>query len=173
MRNPGVAVVVLARCGLMLVGCGLLAGCGLAPTGPVRDPGARPPSPSSDVSSPSFSRRPAVTPTVRTPATSASGFSEAVAVACNGKPTGSQVVSLLRRQGVLTAQQQATVTAGPLCAGTWQYTVVSVAGADPMDVVTRGAPTALTLVTAGTNPCTTKVKVEAPSGIRSALRCDT
>jgi hypothetical protein len=150
----------------------MLVGCGLAPKGPVRDPYARPPSPSG-VSSPSASRRPVATPTLRTLTTSASGFSSRVTVACGGTPTGEQVISLLRRLGVLTAQQRATVTTGPLCAGTWQYTVVSVPAADPMNVVTRGQPTALALVTAGTNPCTAKVRAEAPEGIRSALRCDT
>jgi hypothetical protein len=47
------------------------------------------------------------------------------------------------------------------------------ADVEPIDVVTRGAPNALTLVTAGTNPCTARVRAEAPQGIRSALRCDT
>jgi hypothetical protein len=50
--------------------------------------------------------------------------------------------------------------------------VVTVTDAGPMDVVTRGTPEALVLVTAGTNPCTAKVRAEARRGIRSALRCD-
>jgi hypothetical protein len=172
MRRPVAAVAVFAVVlVVVLAGCGLAA-CGLAPKGPVRDPNARPPSPSG-VGNPSVSRRPVVTPPVRTPATSATGFSGQVAVGCNGKPSGEQVISLLRRRGVLTAQSRATVTTGPLCSGTWQYTVVSVPGADPIAVVSRGAPNALTLITAGGNPCTAKVQVEAPEGIRSALHCDT
>ena len=54
----------------------------------------------------------------------------------------------------------------PQCAGTWQYSVVTVTGRDPLAVVTRGAPTALTLVTAGTNVCTIPVRTSAPPGIR-------
>ena len=153
-----------------------VAGCGLAPKGPVRDPNARPPSPSGPTDEPPTTRRPVVTPTTRTtttPSASASGFGTLVAVACNGKPTGEQVLSLLRRQGVVGAQANARVTNGPLCAGTWQYTVVAMADVEPIDVVTRGAPNSLTLVTAGTNPCTARVRAEAPQGIRSALRCDT
>ncbi len=165
--------------GVLVVICTALAvvGCGLAPKGPVRNPNARPPSPSGPTGEPPPSRRPVVTPTTprttSTPSASASGFGTLVAVACNGKPTGEQVLSLLRRNGVLPAQSNARVTNGPLCAGTWQYTVVSMADLEPIDVVTRGAPNSLTLVTAGTNPCTARVRAEAPQGIRSALRCDT
>ena len=154
---------------LLLAGCGL-AGCGLAPRGPVRDPNARPPSPSHIGES--SASRPAARPPTRAATPSPSGVSGLVAVACNGRPSGNQVIALLRRSKVLGAQTRASVTEGPLCAGTWQYTVVTVTGAGPMDVVTRGTPDALVLVTAGTNPCTAKVRTEAPQGIRSALRCD-
>jgi len=149
-----------------------VAGCGLMPKGPVRDPDARPPSPSQPVSV-SSPRRSATPPRpTRTTSPSPSGFGTLTAVACNGKPTAAQVVALLRRNSVLPAQAQATVTNGPLCAGTWQYTEVSMPDAEPIDVVTRGAPEALALVTAGTEPCTAKVRAEAPQGIRSVLRCD-
>jgi hypothetical protein len=145
-------------------------GCSLAPKGPVRDPDARPPSPSGHPS-PSAPRRPAATPS-RTTSPSPTGFSNLVAVACNGKPSAEQVVAVLRRAAVITAQIRPTVSAGPVCAGTWQYTVVEVSGKEPLHVVTRGAPASLTLVAAGTNPCTPKVRASAPSGILSAMRCD-
>jgi hypothetical protein len=170
MRTGALVVVVTVAAALAVTGCGL------APRGPVRDPNARPPSPSGPTNEPPASHRPVGTPTTRTttiPSASASGFGTLVAVACNGKPTGEQVLSLLRRNGVVAAQAGARVTNGPLCAGTWQYTVVAMADVEPIDVVTRGAPNALTLVTAGTNPCTARVRAEAPQGIRSALRCDT
>jgi hypothetical protein len=150
-----------------------LAGCGLAPKGPVRNPDARPPSPSGPPPASSNSRRPAPpTPTRTTSSPSPSGFQTFVAVSCNGKPTGAQVVALLRRTRVLPAQAQATVTNGPLCAGTWQYTEVSMPDAEPIDVVTRGAPESLALVTAGTDACTAGVRAGAPLGIRTVLRCD-
>jgi hypothetical protein len=149
-----------------------VAGCALAPNGPVRDPGARPPSPAGAAGSSSSRRVPPPPPrTTTTP--SPTGFSTVVAVACNGRPTGAQVVALLRRDGVLPAQAQATVTNGPLCAGTWQYTEISMSGSEPIDVVTRGRPEALDLVTAGTDVCTKGVRAAAPLGIRTLLRCDT
>src|SRR5688572_12072602 len=152
---------------VLAVGVTTLSGCGLAPKGPVRDPDARPPSPSGPDDPGATSRRstPRPTPTIApSPAASSSGFSGLVAVACNGRPTGEQVLVVVRRSNVLPAGAQASVKSGPLCAGTWQYTVVAVTGADPMDVVTRGAPNSLTLITAGTNACTAKVRVEAPQG---------
>jgi hypothetical protein len=151
-----------------------LAGCGLMPKGPVRDPDARPPSPSGPPPMSSGSRRPAPppTPTRTTSSPSPSGFQTFVAVSCNGKPTGAQVVALLRRTRVLPAQVQATVTNGPLCAGTWQYTEVAMPDAEPIDVVTQGPPEALALVTAGTDACTAGVRAGAPLGIRTVLRCD-
>jgi hypothetical protein len=64
-----------------------------------------------------------------------------------------------------------TVDTGPLCAGTWQYTVVLVPNREPLAVVTRGRPGALELVTAGTNVCSIPVRTEAPIGIRTAATC--
>jgi hypothetical protein len=147
-------------------------GCGLAPKGPIRDPDARPPSPSGGPS-PSASRRTTAPTPARSASPSPTGFSNLVAVACNGKPSTDQVLAVLRRATVLTAQARPTVSVGPVCAGTWQYTVVEVSGQEPLHVVTRGAPTSLSLVAAGTNPCTPKVRASAPSGIVAAMRCDT
>jgi hypothetical protein len=100
-------------------------------------------------------------------------FVEATAVSCAGYPTGEQVVALLRRTaGILPSGAAATIRMGPLCAGTWQYTVVVVPDHDPLQVVTKGAPSALELVTAGTDVCTPSVKASAPPGIRALTKCD-
>lgn len=63
------------------------------------------------------------------------------------------------------------VPTGPLCAGTWQYTILTVTGKEPLQVVTQGTPTALKLVTAGTDVCSVEVRTHAPVGIVSAARC--
>ena len=60
---------------------------------------------------------------------------------------------------------------GPICAGTWQWTVVQMPNAEPLQVVTRGAPGSLRLVTAGTDVCSIPVRTGAPAGIRAAA-CD-
>ena len=140
-------------------------------------PGAGPERASAVAVRPSPSREPSrAGPPPTTPrrdAPARTGFSNLVAVACNGKPTGEQVLALLRRASCCGAGAGRRVTSGPLCAGTWQYTVVDRVrrGADP-----RGHPgraEALTLVTAGTNPCTAKVRGRGPAGhpSRAAVRC--
>jgi hypothetical protein len=92
------------------------------------------------------------------------------AVSCAGAPDGDAVLAVLRDASLLTADQ-GTVTTGPLCADTWQYTVVSVPDRDPLRVVTSGPPDDLTLVTAGTDVCTIEVRVHAPTGILVAASC--
>jgi hypothetical protein len=99
------------------------------------------------------------------------GFAADVAVDCLGQPTGTQVTALLRARSVLTAGASARVTTGPLCAGDWQYTVVTVTGREPLQVVSQGEPTALTLVTAGTDVCSTAVRGQAPPGILALTHC--
>ncbi|MFC7764406.1 hypothetical protein ACFQY4_45335 [Catellatospora bangladeshensis] len=59
----------------------------------------------------------------------------------------------------------------PVCAGTWQYTVVSIPDREPLQVVTKGAPAVLEVVTAGTDICTIEVRNFAPPGIRIAASC--
>jgi hypothetical protein len=102
---------------------------------------------------------------------SPTGFGELVAVGCNGHPSADQVIALLRRASMIPASTRPKVTTGPLCAGTWQYTVLTLPDRDPLQVVTRGAPEALTVETAGTNPCTAQVRANAPAGIVSAISC--
>jgi len=112
------------------------------------------------------------TPTLRPPTTTGPVFSEAFAVGCNGYPTADQVVGVLRRtSGLLPARASVTVLAQPQCSGQWQFTVVSVPDREPLQVVTKGAPAALQLVTAGTDVCSIPVRTQAPQGIRSLARC--
>ena len=99
-------------------------------------------------------------------------FPEGLAMPCAGRPGGDQIVAVLRRSpGVLAPGANPTVATGPLCAGTWQYTVVTQPNLDPLQVVTSGAPGSLTLVTAGTDVCTPEVRTGAPQGILSAAHC--
>jgi hypothetical protein len=102
---------------------------------------------------------------------STSGFPTAYAVTCAGKPDATQIVALLRANKVLTAAATATPTLGPLCSGDWQYTAFDVMGLGPLEVVTKGDPAALQLVTAGTDICTSTVADQAPPGIRAITRC--
>jgi hypothetical protein len=99
-------------------------------------------------------------------------FGEAVAVPCAGRPSADQVVALLRRTpDMLPRGATVTVRTGPLCAGTWQYTIVSAPEREPLEVVTKGPPGSLVLVTAGTDVCSIEVRTAAPIGIRTAAHC--
>jgi hypothetical protein len=147
----------------LLAGVVLLAGCGpppqVAPTpeGPL--PGPVVPSPTT------------AAPPPPSPGTTTTAAGQDVAVDCAGQPGADQVVAVLRAARLLPDGAQATVIEGPLCAGTWQYAVVSVPDRDPLQVITSGPPDALTLVTAGTEVCTVQVRVNAPPGIRAAASC--
>jgi len=93
------------------------------------------------------------------------------AVSCGGEPSAEEILDLLREEGLLTGDTEATVAEGPLCEQDWQYTVIEVPDRDPLQVVTSGDPGDLTLVTAGTDVCTVDVRVRAPDGIRVAASC--
>lgn len=124
--------------------------------------------------SPGTTLPPGFTPPPTTPPSvdPAPTFGEDLAVACNGRPDASVVISLVRRSGALpSGGGQARASTGPLCAGTWQYTVLTVPGKEPLQVVSTGAPGALKLVTAGTDVCTVDVKAGAPAGILQAASC--
>ncbi len=94
-----------------------------------------------------------------------------MAVECAGRPSAAQVVALLWRTNALPVSVTPVVRDGPLCAGSWQYTVVVPAQREPLQVVTRGEPDALSLVTAGSSVCTVEVRTAAPTGIRIAAHC--
>jgi hypothetical protein len=153
-----------------LLTCAATAACGAPPNvapspAPPVPPGTASPSPSA---SPTPSPLVPTLPTVPSP----TGFPDTYAVSCEGKPSGQQIIRLLRRErGLLPDGVRATVDSGPLCSGTWQYTVVVVTGREPLAVVTEGEPGDLRLVTAGTNVCSIPVRTEAPIGIRTAAAC--
>lgn len=173
-RNPFVPHLPTVARALTLIGCVALVGCG-------RPPELDPP-PGTPVPRPSITTTPTPSPlpiplpsevlTTTTAAAAAPTFGEAYAVSCAGYPSGDAVVALLRRTpGLLSANARVTIRTGPLCAGTWQYTVVSVGGREPLAVVTRGRPGALRLVTAGTDVCSIPVRTGAPAGIQFAAAC--
>jgi hypothetical protein len=110
-------------------------------------------------------------PTLEPTPTATPGFSEQIAVDCGAQVQDGDIFAVLRSAGLLPAGALATVSHGPLCAGTWQYAVVRVPDREPLQVVTRGAPGALALVTAGTDVCTVEVRIQAPPGIRTAAAC--
>ncbi|HEX6498597.1 MAG TPA: hypothetical protein VF054_06145 [Micromonosporaceae bacterium] len=114
---------------------------------------------------------PTVAPPLPAPSPSGTGFPETIAVDCAGTPAADRIIALLRARGWLSARTPATVSVGPLCAGTWQYTILSVSGHEPLQVVTEGPPTGLRLVTAGTDICTIEVRTTAPAGIIGAAHC--
>ena len=132
------AAAVLA---IVSVGC-LLSGCtrSRGDSGPLLPPVSPPPARSA---SPTPFSTP-VAPARTTPARSASSspsqlpFSEAYVSQCNGRPTGDQVVAAVRRaRPNLPSGAGVTVKTGPLCAGVWQYTVLTVTSSEPLQAMTR------------------------------------
>lgn len=168
-RIRATALSLLATGGLLVA----VGGCGVPPE--VRNQGSTvPAAPASATATAAGTPAPAAPGTPTPPVTraptrpSATGFSEFTAAPCAGRPSGDGVLDLLRRaSGLLTAQQPATVTTGPLCAGSWQYTVVTAPGHEPLQVVSRGPADALALVTAGTDVCAAPVRSAAPAAIRN------
>src|SRR5581483_6577289 len=91
------------------------------------------------------------TPPVRltprpTPSATPVAWPETTAVDCAGRPGKDQVVTALRRS---TNIEPGDVITGPLCSGTWQFTVFAVPGRDAVEVLTKTTPTGLELVAAG------------------------
>lgn len=153
---------------VLLAGTVLLAGCG-APPELTQPQGAPVPTPSQTTTSdaPTSGLPPTGQPTAPT-ASPAPTFGEFSAVDCAGRPSGSQVITFLRRTTrLLPSGSRVTVSSGPLCAGEWQYTILQVAGREPLQVVTSGGADSLRLVTAGTNVCNAAVRATAPYGIRT------
>lgn len=161
---PLLATARLLTGGLVLVGALALAGCGVPPE--LREPAdATAPSSTAPATRPNT---PTTAPQSPTPTPiSAPTFGDQIAGNCQGRPTDTQVIALLRRADLIPAGVAVTVAKPPVCAGSWQYTVVRVAGHEPLQVVSKGQPTSLTLVTAGTDVCTIEVRTAAPPGIRT------
>jgi hypothetical protein len=92
-------------------------------------------------------------------------------VSCAGYPAAARVIALLRGKQVIGRSAKVGASVGPLCAGGWQYTVLTESGREPLQVVTQGAPASLVLITAGTDVCTPMVRTQAPAGILAVVHC--
>ena len=154
---------------------GALAGCTPVPSSPAR-PSAAPQRPPSAPVPPSPAQvvEPPPAPVVPVPAApipTRTGQDEQVAVSCAGHPSAERIIALVRSNGMLTGNATVTVQTGPLCAGSWQYTVLTGTGREPLQVVSLGTPEALQLVAAGTDICSVQVRGQAPPGILSVAQC--
>jgi hypothetical protein len=90
---------------------------------------------------------------------------------CAHGPTAAQVIAVVRAQPGIPTGPTLDVKQGPFCAGRWQFSVVGEAGktldqVDPLLVVTTGRPSALSVVEAGADVCSSHVEDAAPTGIR-------
>ncbi|MFF5231051.1 hypothetical protein [Dactylosporangium sp. NPDC000521] len=167
------AVLTIVSLGCLLSGCTRSDG----DSGPLLPPVSHQPARSTSpkpISTPNVP--PARTTTAATPSGRASSsvtpFSEAYMSQCNGRPSGEQVIAAVRKaRPGLPAGSGLTVKSGPLCAGVWQYTILTVANAEPLQIISKGAPAALTVVTAGTDPCSVEVKATAPPALLNAASC--
>ncbi len=159
-------------CALLLA----LAGCA-APVPsvepPTRSPAAPSGAPSSEPPTTTAALPPPVLPlpSALPSATTPTGFPEGTAASCVGRPAADRVIALVRAKGIVDGTGTLSAQVGPLCAGTWQYTILVAPGREPLQVVTEGQPTALVLVTAGTDVCTDQVRASAPAGIVAAAHC--
>jgi hypothetical protein len=154
-----------------------------APPPPAGSAGA--PSPYPPAGAPSYPAYPTPTVTLRIP-TYPTPTLPTVTVAptsprpspaprCTHGPTATQVIAVVHAQPGIPTGPKLDVKQGPFCAGRWQFTVLGEAGktldqVDPLLVVTTGPPSALTVVEAGADVCSSHVEKAAPSGIR-VLAC--
>lgn len=164
MRSGTVLVVLLLP---LLGGCIRAGGGGdsLLPTPPASSPlPAWQPPQTDDVPAPIVTTA-AASPT-------STGFSDSNVVPCNGTPTGAQVIAVVRRQpSLLPSGATVTVQTGPMCIGTWQYTILVAAGREPLQVLTKGVSPAISFVTAGTDVCTVDVRATAPVALLDLASC--
>ncbi len=172
---PPVATVIRAAAAtcVAVTTCGALAGCGVPPELRPK-PGSSVPRPSPVASQPDPPLSPGALPPFGDDGnpSPARTFAEGVAVPCNGHPSKDEVIALVRRSGgLLPRTGNVAVVKEPYCAGTWQYTVFAVPGKEPLQVVSRGTPDSLRLVTAGTDICSIEVRTSGPPGIRDAALC--
>jgi hypothetical protein len=193
--GAGSVGAALAVAGLLVAG--LLAGCGAPPqplpTSPPRVNGSGNPSgtaypggivptglptptlgglPTTVPGLPAGGYTPPVVPTTKPSPTPSPTPTVPPAPVCRNGPTAAQVLTVLAGAPGVPVGAELTVTAGPFCAGTWQFATVERKpdGAndkfEPLLVVTRGKPSALTLVEAGSDVCSDVVQKDAPPGIR-------
>ncbi len=121
---------------------------------------------------------PTVVPTTTTPAeaplTKSPTPTPAHAAKCSGQPTGAQILALIKGKPGIPSKTL-KVQSGPFCADTWTFTTVELAGSDaddqePLNVVSSGKGSTLTLIAAGSDVCNSQVQSSAPAGIR-VLAC--
>lgn len=157
MRGTWAAIALV----LLTSSCG--APPGLEPSGDaVREPSPQPPQATTGLP-PGYTPRPTPPATpVPTP------FPEYTAVDCAGRVTKEQVIAVVRRETDIEPGEAITA---PVCAGTWHYTLLSVPGREPVKVLTKTAPSGLTLVVVGTDVCSLDIQHQAPSGIYTAASC--
>jgi hypothetical protein len=98
---------------------------------------------------------PTVTPAPTTPRPSP-------APECRHGPSAAQVIAVVRARPGIPTGPRLDAKQGPYCAGTWQFTVLGEAGktldqVEPLLVVTTGRPSALTVVEAGADVCSSHV----------------
>jgi hypothetical protein len=115
------------------------------------------------------------TPTLPTVTATPAPPRPSAAPKCAHGPTATQIIAVVRGRPGIPTGPALDVKQGPFCAGTWQFTVLGEAGktldqVEPLLVVTTGRPSALTLVEAGADVCSTHVENAAPAGIR-VLAC--
>ena len=165
MRRPTHLGMLAASATVALIA----AGCGTPPE--LNPPGTTVPRPSATASpTPSALPSPPPLPPPPPSPTATSGFPDSPVVACGGRPSAAQVITLLKRRGLLPSSYQRQVTVGPMCAGTWQWSVLDTSNG-PLQAVTEIRGNTLRLITAGTDVCSIEVRAGAPTGIRSAA-CD-
>jgi hypothetical protein len=166
------AVLAIVSLGCLVSGCTRSRGDSgpLLPT--ASPPAARSASPT-PISTPNVPPVRTATPTRSAGASpSQLPFSEAYVSQCSGRPSGDQVIAAVRRvRPSLPAGPAVTVKSGPLCAGVWQYTIITVSGSEPLQIMSKGAPAALTVVTVGTDPCSVEVKATAPPALLNTANC--
>jgi hypothetical protein len=124
---------------------------------------------------PTFAYPTTTTPTpTGAPLTKSPTPTPAHAAKCAGQPTGAQILALVKgKPGIPNKPLQ--VQNGPYCSGTWAFTTVKLAGTstdqqEPLNVVTTGKGSTLTLITAGSDVCNAQIQASAPAGIR-VLAC--
>jgi hypothetical protein len=87
---------------------------------------------------------------------------------CTDGPAKAQVLAVLKGLPGIPAKEL-VVSEGPFCSGSWQFAAVRIAGGtkdEQLFVVTTGTPTALKVIEAGTDVCSTEVQTKAPAPIR-------
>jgi hypothetical protein len=159
----------------VLAGC-VLAGCDAPPqplpTAPPRSSVSASASayPSVPRTRPSATLPPYTPPVAAPPALPVTTPPAQPAAKCRTGPSPAQVLAAVRDKPGVPAGQPLRVSGGPYCASGWQFAEVRLANnaeSEPLLVVTRGRPTALTLVEAGADVCSERVQADAPAGIRA------